>query len=117
MEVLKIGAVWCSGCLVMRPRWKEIEQENSWLKTRYLDYDVDRDEVSKYVVDRERLPICVFSPKTETSFFGLTAKFQKTSFFKPLIGTVNVNFYDLSTIFSFVFIGDRNTFGWWDPSR
>jgi len=25
MKVLKFGAVWCSGCLVMRPRWRSIE--------------------------------------------------------------------------------------------
>jgi len=25
MKVLKFGAVWCPGCLVMRPRWAEIE--------------------------------------------------------------------------------------------
>lgn len=42
MKVLKIGAVWCNGCLVMRPRWQEIEKENPWLKTEYFDFDEDK---------------------------------------------------------------------------
>jgi len=33
MKVLKIGAVWCNGCLVMKPRWEELEKENPWLET------------------------------------------------------------------------------------
>ncbi len=77
MEVLKIGAVWCSGCLVMRPRWKEIEQENPWLKTRYLDYDIDRDEVSKFTVDKERLPICVFFSKNGEELLRLDGEVPK----------------------------------------
>jgi len=28
MKVLKFGAVWCSGCLVMNPRWRGVEEEN-----------------------------------------------------------------------------------------
>ena len=41
MKVLKFGAVWCAGCLVMKPRWKELETENSWLETEYYDFDID----------------------------------------------------------------------------
>ncbi len=41
MKVLKFGAVWCSGCLVMRPLWQDIEAENPWLKTEYDDFDED----------------------------------------------------------------------------
>ena len=30
MKVLKFGAVWCPGCLVMKPRWKEIETDSTF---------------------------------------------------------------------------------------
>jgi len=50
MKVIKIGAIWCNGCLVMKPRWLEIENENPWLKTEYLDFDADKEKVSKYDV-------------------------------------------------------------------
>lgn len=42
MKVLKFGADWCSGCLVMRPRWDKLERELDWLETEY--HDVDEEE-------------------------------------------------------------------------
>ncbi len=60
MKVIKIGAVWCNGCNTMRPRWKEIESELSWLKTVYLDFDNDQEKVKKYELDQEKLPVAIF---------------------------------------------------------
>ena len=72
MKVIKIGAVWCPGCLVMRPRWAEIEKENPWLKTEYLDFDGDKEEVEKYHVEDGVLPAFIFLDKdiiaTATAF-------------------------------------------------
>jgi len=48
MKVLKFGAVWCSSCLVMRPRWEKIEQANSWLQTEYYDVDEFPEMIKKY---------------------------------------------------------------------
>ena len=48
MKVLKFGAVWCSGCLVMRPRWQRIEKKLTWLKTEYIDVDRRPDLDRKY---------------------------------------------------------------------
>ena len=48
MKVLKFGAVWCPGCLVMRPRWEKIEKENEWLKTEYFDIDEFPETIEKY---------------------------------------------------------------------
>lgn len=50
MKVLKFGAVWCSGCLVMKPRWVEIEKELPWLETEYYDIDEEKDFVRKYSI-------------------------------------------------------------------
>ena len=59
MKVLKFGAVWCAGCLVMKPRWKEIEAENPWLETRYFEYDDEQEMVKKWNVGKN-LPVFVF---------------------------------------------------------
>ena len=59
MKVLKFGAVWCPGCLVMKPRWKEIEEKNTWLKNEYFDYDQDKEAVTRWKID-ENLPTFVF---------------------------------------------------------
>ena len=62
MKVIKIGAVWCSGCLVMKPRWEKIEHDNSWLETEYLDFDDDPEKIKEYKVGKT-LPVFVFLGK------------------------------------------------------
>ena len=59
MKVLKFGAAWCAGCLVMRPIWQEIAQAWPDLKTVYYDYDESQDEVREYKVN-EKLPTFIF---------------------------------------------------------
>ena len=73
MKVLKFGAVWCSGCLVMKPRWKKIEEKNTWLKTEYYDYDTDKEMVEKYKIDKT-LPTFVFLDKEEKEFLRLNGE-------------------------------------------
>jgi len=64
MKVIKIGAVWCPGCLVMRPRWREIEDEYLWLETEYFDFDQDSEKIKQYHVDSKILPLFIFLDKT-----------------------------------------------------
>jgi thiol-disulfide isomerase/thioredoxin len=63
MKVLKFGAVWCPGCLVMRPRWEKIEKENDWLKTEYFDVDEFPDMIEKY--DLQEYPTFIWFDKNE----------------------------------------------------
>ena len=76
MKILKFGAVWCAGCLVMKPRWKEIEEENPWLKTEYHDFDQDKDFVQKYNIN-ETLPTFVFLDKDEKEILRLSGEVDK----------------------------------------
>lgn len=58
MKVIKIGAVWCPGCLVMKKVWNNILKEYN-LEILELDYDMDNDEVMKYDVGNV-LPVVIF---------------------------------------------------------
>ena len=58
MRVVKINAIWCSGCLVMNKIWKNITNKYE-IETLNLDYDMDEDEVSKYNVG-DILPVFIF---------------------------------------------------------
>lgn len=82
MEVLKIGAVWCSGCLVMRPRWQEIEKEHLWLKTTYYDFDHDKEIVEKYQIESGRLPEFIFLDKEGQEFLRLHGEPSKEKLVK-----------------------------------
>lgn len=63
MKILKIGAVWCSGCLVMRPRFKKIESEHTGFETQYFEYDESPEIVKKYNLESTNLPVFIFLDK------------------------------------------------------
>ncbi len=76
MKVLKFGAVWCSGCLVMRPRWQEVAKEIPELVTEYFDFDKEKDMVAKYKIDK-KLPAFIFLDKQGNEFLRLTGEVDK----------------------------------------
>ncbi len=62
MKIIKIGAIWCPGCLVMKKAWKNIMNDYPNLDITNLDYDMDNQEVSKYNAGKV-LPIVIFLDK------------------------------------------------------
>ena len=86
MKVIKFGAVWCSGCLIMKPRWAEIEAENPWLQTEMHDFDQDKEAVEKYNIN-ETLPTFVFLDKENNEFLRLNGEIDKDK----LIEIINTN--------------------------
>jgi len=77
MKVLKFGAVWCSGCLVMRPRWEKIEKDNPWLKTKNYDFDNDKLIVKKYNIEGGKLPTFIFLDKENSEFLRLSGELSE----------------------------------------
>ena len=57
MKLIKIGAIWCSGCLVMNKVWNKLIKEYNF---SYVTFDIamDEDEVEKYNVG-EKLPVFI----------------------------------------------------------
>ncbi len=86
MKVLKFGAVWCPGCLIMKPRWDEIEKENTWVNTEYYDFDENKDAVSKYNIN-DKLPTFVFLDKSNNEFLRLNGEIGKDK----LVEIINSN--------------------------
>lgn len=58
MEIVKIGAMWCSGCLIMNKVFKEIVNDRE-LKVTSLDIDMDEEEALKYEPG-DILPVFIF---------------------------------------------------------
>ena len=61
MEVIRISAVWCSSCLVMKSRFNEVASELN-IKVIDYDYDIDTDMVEKYNVT-DVLPVYIKGDK------------------------------------------------------
>jgi thiol-disulfide isomerase/thioredoxin len=87
MKILKFGAIWCNGCLVMRPRMAEIEKENPWLKTEYYDFDQDKELVKKFNVESGVLPVFVFLNKENQEILRLSGEVEK----KELLSHINIH--------------------------
>ena len=62
MKIIKIGAIWCPGCLVMNKVWNRILEKYDKIDIISLDYDMDSLEVSKYDVGNI-LPVIIFVDK------------------------------------------------------
>ena len=58
MRVVKIGAVWCNGCLVMNNVWNKV-LKNKDIDTKALDIDMDEEEVKDYNIG-DTLPVFIF---------------------------------------------------------
>ncbi len=86
MKVLKFGADWCPGCLVMKPRFAEIEQENPWLETEFFDADRNPDDLKKWNVS-DVLPCFVFIDKEDNEILRMDGEISKDK----LIEVINEN--------------------------
>jgi thiol-disulfide isomerase/thioredoxin len=82
MKVLKIGAEWCPECVIMKPRWAEIESELSWLQTEYFDYDQNPEIKEKYKINH--VPTFIFLDEQENEFLRLKGIVEKEDLLKIL---------------------------------
>lgn len=76
MKVIKVGAAWCNGCIVMKPRWAEIEKENPQLETEFYDYDEHPEIVEQYGID-ENLPVALFLDNDGNELTRLSGEIAK----------------------------------------
>ena len=86
MKVLKFGAVWCPGCIIMKPIWAEIEKEMPGLKTEYFDYDENKEEVEKWSIGDE-IPVFIFLDKQGEEFHRIVGQVSK----RELMRFINEN--------------------------
>ncbi|MCK5320446.1 thioredoxin family protein [Candidatus Parcubacteria bacterium] len=80
MKILKIGALWCKECLVMKPMWGEIEAEIPDLKTEYFESDENPELLEKYGV--KDIPTFLFLDKDEKEIARLSGLQNKEELIK-----------------------------------
>ena len=59
MKIVRVNAIWCSACIVMKKGWKKIEEEYPDIKYIDFDYDMDDGEVVQLDVGT-LLPVAIF---------------------------------------------------------
>ncbi len=59
MKIIKIGASWCSGCIIMRKRFEEIEKLRNF-DSEYYDFDIHEDMLKEKYDIGDKLPVFIF---------------------------------------------------------
>jgi len=77
MQVIKIGAAWCPGCLIMRPRWKKIEEKYPWLATKNYDFDEDKKNIDKHSINVKLLPTFIFLDKSGSELHRVSGELSE----------------------------------------
>lgn len=57
MKIIKISAIWCTSCLIMKSRFEEVSKDYN-IETIDYDYDMNEDEIEKYNVG-DILPVYI----------------------------------------------------------
>ena len=74
MKIIKINAMWCSGCLSMKKIWKEIKEEYHNLNIVEYDYDLNEEEIKPYNIG-DVLPVIILqNSKKEIRLIGEKTK-------------------------------------------
>jgi len=87
MKLLKIGAIWCKECLVMKPMWAEIEKEIPELQSEYYESDDHPDLLKKYKV--KEIPSFIFLDKDGKEFLRLEGLQNKEELVKVVRENIN----------------------------
>lgn len=82
MKIIKIGAIWCPGCLVMNKIWNKLDSDSE-LEVLSLDYDMDSEEVAKYDVGKI-LPVIIFVDKDGNELERLVGEQTETKIWEVI---------------------------------
>lgn len=85
MKILKFGSANCVGCVVMRPRWKEIEGEIPDLETQYFELEQDKKLFEEHNITN--IPTFIFLDKDGQEITRLYGEIEK----EKLIEIINEN--------------------------
>ena len=76
MKIIKIGSSWCSGCIVMKPIWEEIEKEIK-INEKYYDFDIYEDMLKEKYQIGDKLPIIIFFDDNDNELERVIGEIKK----------------------------------------
>lgn len=85
MKILKIGAIWCPECLIMRPRWLEIQKELPWLEVDHIEVDEQPELKARFAVDH--IPTIIFLDQNNNEIARLKGLIEKEDLLSKIIET------------------------------
>ena len=83
MKIIKIGSTWCSGCIVMKPIWEEIEKEIQ-IDTKYYDFDIYEDMLKETYHISDKLPVIIFLDENNHELDRIVGEIKKDDLLKKI---------------------------------
>lgn len=83
MKILDFGAMWCPGCLIMRPRLDEIKKVYPQVEIVEYDYDENEDLIDKWQIGHI-LPVFIFLDKNDNELKRLVGEISVKEFSKSI---------------------------------
>lgn len=77
MKIIRISAIWCSSCIIMKQRFNEVAKDFD-IEIEDLDYDIDYEKIEKYDIG-DVLPVYI---KGEKRLVGEHSKDEIKEFLK-----------------------------------
>lgn len=85
MKIIKIGASWCSGCIIMKKRFEEIEKIRKF-ESQYFDFDIYEDMLKEKYNIGDKLPIFIFTDEKDNEIKRLIGEPTVEEIIKVLDG-------------------------------
>lgn len=84
MKIIKVGAVWCPGCIIMRPRMAEIEEAYPEVSSLYYDFDEHEDFLVDTYHIKDTLPVFIFLDQNEKEITRLIGEVSRNEIIKTI---------------------------------
>lgn len=88
MKIIKIGASWCSGCIIMKKRFEEIEKLRT-INSQYYDFDIHEDMLKEKYNIEDKLPIFIFLDDNDNEITRLIGEPSIDDILKVLDGEIS----------------------------
>lgn len=88
MKIVTISAVWCPSCLIMRPRFEEVETKFTNIESK--SFDIDLDEESSMYNPGHILPIFILLDENNIELGRLVGEQKKETLISFLESHIKV---------------------------
>lgn len=89
MKIIKFGAFWCPGCLVMRKTWASIRDKYKDIEIIEYDYDNDKDKLTEYNIEK-KLPVIIFIDKDNNEIKRLVGEQSEKELEKEILEVIEL---------------------------
>ncbi len=90
MKIIRITALWCTSCLLMKRRWEKVFNDYPDIEIIDYDFDEDKDIIEKYDIGKT-LPVLIVYNNREVEVSRIVGEKSKKQLSKLIGDLINEN--------------------------